>query len=67
LSKKIAGVNSSNIEDFKKTVEDLAKKNETSKEVLEQIHTTLEDFEASYISNSHNEDRENYNTILTQL
>jgi hypothetical protein len=35
LSKKIAGVNSSNIEDFKKSVEDLAKKNEASEEILQ--------------------------------
>ena len=67
LSKSIANVNSSNIEDFKKSVEDLAKKNEASEETLQQIHTTLEDFEASYISNSHNENRETYETVLTEL
>ena len=67
LSKSIANVNSSNIEDFKNSVIDLAEKNEESKEVLDQIHTTLEDFEASYISNQHKEDRETYQTVLEEL
>ena len=67
LSKRIATVNSSDIEDFKNSIIDLAEKNEESKEVLDQIHTTLEDFEASYLSNQHNEDRETYQTVLEEL